>query len=169
MAAHERYTHNTNQHEGTQHMGTWNNTPTIGQLLPKGTANYRIIGAADRLNEHTGRRELALTLAHDLGTGEATIALEPWDVNDVAKFERVFKTQAVALGYEPSNGDADNAALVEEFASYANDLVGAVVNARVEHVESTTLRDDGTPFVNHRVYFQGVVQATRAPAVAGVL
>lgn len=144
-------------------MNTWNNTteyPDAG-LLPEGAQLLTIFAASEHVNEHTNRSEAVLELAAKGGMlGIVTIPLEPWNTDDdkVVQFERVFKTYASGLDYEPTNPSEtiSDIASGASFMSYLHELVGRRVSARVEHVLSKTLREDGTPFVNHRVRFRGL-------------
>lgn len=142
-------------------MDTWNDTieyPETG-LLPAGKQHLQVVYAARVTNEHTQREEGVLDLESNDGIiGRVSIPLEPWN-DDREKFKRVFKTYAAGLGFEPNYPEqsVEDIAGGEEFVAFLHAIVGRRVLARIEHVPSNSLKDDGTPFINHRVRFRGLV------------
>ena len=139
-------------------MVTWEEATSGGgvNLLPEGTRPYEVSAARPEVNKHTGRREVLIALSSSAGSGETTVPLESWGDEDL--FLRIFGGQAQGLGFKPADPTAPiTQADIDAFSRYVSSLVGAVVEAKVEHKESTKLKDDGTPFVNHRVYFNKLV------------
>jgi hypothetical protein len=143
-------------------MSTWNDTteyPATG-LLPVGKHTMRVLAASTDTNQHTSRLEGVLELEAPNGqAGVVSIPLEPWsmDAEKVEQFERIFKTFAAGLEFEPTNGQRPIIDIAFcDFEPHLHSLVGRSVVARVEHVDSKTRRDDGTAFVNHRVRFLGL-------------
>lgn len=155
-------------------MSSWNETTEMGgmSLLPVGTRSFEITKArVDVASRGPSQiRELVVGLASTAGSGEATTPLEPFDHSPegVRFWERIFKTTAAGLGFVPQNGDLPMLDIANEFASWVPGagLVGRTVEAEVTHHDSKKLKDDGTPFVNHRVKFRGLVGGapTAAPA-----
>ena len=156
-------------------MSTWNSVTEMGgiNLLPEGTRTFEITTA--RVATRTNRdglvlRELTVGLSSSEGSGTDTVALDPFvnTPDGIQLWQRIFKTAAVGLGFQPSNGDAPISDVVQEFIDWVpgSGLVGCHVEAEVTHHNSTKLKDDGTPFVNHRVKYRGIVQGTPAAPAA---
>ena len=160
-------------------LASWDDTKAItggGGLLPKGVRVYDITKARVEVSTRGAKlRELVIGLADSEGhSGETTVALEPFDKSPrgVELWESLFKGAAQGLGFTPTAGHLPMVDIANEFASWVptSGLVGSTVEAMVKHVESkpkpdgSHLKDDGTPFVNHRVTFRGIVGAAQAPA-----
>lgn len=153
---------------------TWDDVTGGGQrLLPIGTRNYEVTQAKARINDYNGQREALIAVASSDGAGEFTVPLEAWGP-DEDLFLKVVGGQARGLGFVPSRADLDvnrdiTRGDIEEFTMYLPSLHGAVVELYVEHKESTKLKDNGEPFVNHRVYANKLVSRRQvAPAAAPV-
>jgi hypothetical protein len=154
-------------------MGTWNSTKVGGgaNLLPAGIRNFEITKAEARVNDRTGKREVALTLSSSAGSGEDTIPLEPWasDADSIEKWEGMLKRKAQGLGFEPSDGDASMQQITTEFALYADSLTGKVVEIDVTHAEAkdkqgnVKTKDNGEPFFNHRCHYRGITGGVGQP------
>jgi hypothetical protein len=117
-------------------------------------------------------RELTVALTSTAGSGDVTVPLEPFDrsPDGVEMWERIFKTAALGLGFTPSAPHLNLVDIADEFARWipGAGLHGRHVEVEVTHHNSTKLKDDGTPFVNHRAKFRGLVGAAPAPAAAAV-
>jgi hypothetical protein len=151
-------------------MSAWGDVKVGGgvSLLPSGIRTFEVTTARAEVNEKTGRREAVIGLSNSAGNGEDKIALEPWDTSfdGVEMWERIFKGAAQGLGFTPSGDHVSVEEAATEFASFLPALVGANVEVEVKHLESKKLKDDGTPFVNHRVNYRQLVGNTPAMAAA---
>lgn len=136
-------------------MGTWNETPLSKITLPVGDWSFPIHSVKVGISPNNGKAQVVLLLESDSRVGEVSIPLEPWASapDDVAMFERIFKSQALGLGFVPSDGMLENAKLAGEFANYVEGLEGEIVVVRVTHKTSKDLKDNGTPYINHVVSF----------------
>lgn len=155
-------------------MATWNEVSVGGgmSLLPEGIRTYVITTARVDVSKRGAApalRELIVALSSTEGAGEVTVPLEPFihTPDGVELWERLFKSAAQGLGFTPTNPDGQMKDLANEFASWipTSGLVGSAVECDVKHVPGKKLKDDGTPFINHRVTFRGVVAAAQ-PAQA---
>lgn len=154
-------------------MSSWDDTTVGGgmSLLPAGIRTYNITAARVDVNQRgagPALRELTIALASTDGHGEATVPLEPFDrsPDGVAMWERIFKSAAVGLGFQPSGGHLPMMDVADEFARWVpgSGLTSCAVECEVTHHDSKRLKDDGTPFVNHRVKFRGIVDGSTAAA-----
>jgi hypothetical protein len=149
-------------------------------LLPEGIRTYTITSARVEVvkkGQAPSIRELLVALTSPEGSGEVSVPLEPFihTPDGVEMWERIFKSAAVGLGFEPTGGHLPMQDVAAEFASWIpqSGIVGQMVEAQVTHHNSTKLKDDGTPFVNHRVKFRGLLgggvvpQPMQVPAFAG--
>lgn len=125
-----------------------------GAMLPEGTRMYTVTACRPEVNKRTERREAYIAVTSSEGSGAFEIPLEPWDENARDTWEKVFKGQAQGLGFVPTNGDTVplHVAVTEFTTQYLPSLLNAQIELSVYHVASTKLKDDGTPFLNQRVY-----------------
>jgi hypothetical protein len=141
-------------------MGTWNETGTLEgpRLLPEGVRTYEIQSATPVVNKYTNNRELVLRLVSSAGSGEHTVPLEPFKNTSEALelWEKILKTWASKLGFEPSSDSLEMVQIANEFASTASNLVGSIIELDVQHVDGKE-REDGTFFKNQRVYINKLV------------
>lgn len=138
-------------------MRTWNTTNTLGgYLLPSGDYIAKIVSAAVAKNERSQIDELSLELTDGAHKGLVTIPLFPWDRKDEAidLWASLVKTQAIGLGFTPSDPNSGIGEVATQLGEFAVDRVGESFEIHVDHIRSKDLKDDGTPFVNHRVTFR---------------
>jgi hypothetical protein len=158
------------QNRENQNMSTWGDVKVGGgmSLLPAGIRAFEVTTARAEVNDR-GLREAVIGLSSSAGAGEDKIALEPWDksFDGTEMWERIFKGAAQGLGFQPSSDQVTVEQAANEFAAYVPRLVGSMVEVEVKHVNGKKLKDDGTPFVNHRVNYRQIVG--QSAAVAGAV
>lgn len=132
-------------------MATWNQTKvsTGGPaLLPPGTRNFTMVSATPQVNEYTGRRQIVFTMNSVEGGGKVEVDLEA-DAQYQDIVNGIIKSCAMALGFEPTNGDADlHQVILPEFIQKLPTLAGTVVELNVVHSEYQRKGKDGFPMVD---------------------
>lgn len=152
-------------------MSAWDEVTVGGgmSLLPAGIRTFEITTARAEVAERGNKlRQAVIGLASSAGSGEDTLPLEPFDrsPDGVELWERIFKSAASGLGFAPSAGNVTMQDAANEFAAYLPGLVGSLVEVEVKHVPSKKLKDNGEPFVNHRVTYRSVVAGSGTTAAA---
>lgn len=161
-------------------MGSWNETATVSgpRLLPAGIRNFQVVSAVPRINDFNGRRQVVFTLNSADGGGEYQMDLEAGNPQHQGVVDGIIKSTAVALGFEPQDGNADlHQVILPQFIGWLPNATGAIVDVNVKH-ESYHRKKDGAPMfeddgvtpvmgTSQKVYFNKLVQrGGGAPAQA---
>lgn len=130
-------------------------------LLPAGLNNYTIKDADIRVNPWNSRNEVLLRLSSPEGSGEHTIPLEPWDMNAIDTFLKVFNNSLGNIGIPVQGLTAQQ--VLANLPNTLPTVIGNVIECNVLHEprkpkpDGSHLKQDGTAWLNAKCYINRLV------------
>lgn len=143
---------------------TKQDTTSGGGLLPAGVKQYNVFGARIEFNEKAGIRELIVEVANSEGSGNFTVPLEKPANMQEDTFYWLMGMNLTGFGVDVVDKTPEQ--VLQSLPAHLGKIHNGIVELEVTHTQSTKLKDDGTPFVNHRVKVRRMVEEGTGPAPA---